>query len=597
MNNKIFPRNLTAQAAYTVPGNPPSTRPESGVANCYPGLEYDHRNLDRRFFPGLIIEYVSQVDASSPQGSLQGARLVVVDTADPELRTHEPRYQERAVKLVAQLRGGDGGRLGAPGTQWFIESINQGGKKIACSGTPKGNLDGTVVWRLIRGLRPEEVTITLSQRQQDATKNKKDKKGKKADHIVLEGWRRHFTDEQTGVISLAYQSGELTQSLCSPWMHDFRDCSCTYWASNHPDLVFPEASPADEILPSGSPAGSIPGETRINWLRSRTLSDAVVSARPSQNENRPYEMNHFEINRQWQDLAIVLENREISRRYLPRSGQTDNAKPFASPEELRDQLIILGGLEHLVALLYLYARYSIITPEEAQKKVRQNTAWQTLPDDVEFVRHHLLEVAISEMQHLRWVNHLLWGIAEANLISGWTYEPDVLKPLLEIPGSDKIPTQAATLSVLDIKTLQLFIDIEEPSGYIDGRYARATATLLQSPYPSHLYQMASSIARDGEQHFLHFRNIQLVLSRYGNTNLPYLRSLTPGDPEDATVQAALGLYKNIIAELFQGYQLGNPLNQGHLASARGQMIELDTIADRLGGRNIGIPFLSLFQST
>src|SRR5579871_5576106 len=150
MNNKIFPRNLTAQAAYTVPGNPPSTRPESGVANCYPGLEYDHRNLDRRFFPGLVIEYISQGDASSPAVALQGARLVEVDTTDPELRTNEPRYQKRAAKLAAQLRGVDGDRLGGPGAPWFIESINQGGKEIACYGGPEGNLDGMVIWRLVR---------------------------------------------------------------------------------------------------------------------------------------------------------------------------------------------------------------------------------------------------------------------------------------------------------------------------------------------------------------------------------------------------------------------------------------------------------------
>src|SRR4051794_34912163 len=57
--NKIFPRNLTAQAAYLVPGNPVVTRPEDAVANCFPGLELDIRNLDRRFFPGLVFNFVT----------------------------------------------------------------------------------------------------------------------------------------------------------------------------------------------------------------------------------------------------------------------------------------------------------------------------------------------------------------------------------------------------------------------------------------------------------------------------------------------------------------------------------------------------------
>ena len=48
MTMRIFPRNLTAHAATQIVGNPVTTRLESGVGNCFPGLEFDHRNLDRR---------------------------------------------------------------------------------------------------------------------------------------------------------------------------------------------------------------------------------------------------------------------------------------------------------------------------------------------------------------------------------------------------------------------------------------------------------------------------------------------------------------------------------------------------------------------
>src|SRR5688572_4605352 len=54
---KIFPRNLTAYADYNVKGNPPISRPESGVDNCFPGLEFDQRNLEEKFFPGLKFEF------------------------------------------------------------------------------------------------------------------------------------------------------------------------------------------------------------------------------------------------------------------------------------------------------------------------------------------------------------------------------------------------------------------------------------------------------------------------------------------------------------------------------------------------------------
>ena len=74
MTDKIFPRNLTARAERRIAGNPDNTRLESGVANCFPGLEFDHRNLDRRFFPGLVFDFNSN---SGPADLLRtGARLV-----------------------------------------------------------------------------------------------------------------------------------------------------------------------------------------------------------------------------------------------------------------------------------------------------------------------------------------------------------------------------------------------------------------------------------------------------------------------------------------------------------------------------------------
>ena len=33
------------------------------------------------------------------------------------------------------------------------------------------------------------------------------------------------------------QPGELTQSLCSPWQNDYRECACYYWAASRPDYV------------------------------------------------------------------------------------------------------------------------------------------------------------------------------------------------------------------------------------------------------------------------------------------------------------------------------------------------------------------------
>src|SRR6266851_1226056 len=149
---KIFPLNLTARAAAVVTGNPVTTRLEGGVGNCFPGLEFDHRNLDRRFFPGLVFA----------MGSAGSAELVAVDDTDPDLSpgTFEglpadapPAAVQTALRTA--LKGADRDALREGG--WTLESITQGGKTI-----PVRNLGGMVVWRLVRSLEPGPVDIVLA---------------------------------------------------------------------------------------------------------------------------------------------------------------------------------------------------------------------------------------------------------------------------------------------------------------------------------------------------------------------------------------------------------------------------------------------------
>jgi len=54
---KIFARNLTARADHVVRGNTASSRPESGVQNCFPGLELDLRNIEQAFLNGTVFEF------------------------------------------------------------------------------------------------------------------------------------------------------------------------------------------------------------------------------------------------------------------------------------------------------------------------------------------------------------------------------------------------------------------------------------------------------------------------------------------------------------------------------------------------------------
>jgi hypothetical protein len=226
---KIFPRNLTARAAYLPIGNPIVTRPEDAVANCYPGLELDVRNLDRRFFPGLVFNFVQPADDSKPGG----AKLAYVDVEeDPDLQLNFKQNRDRvcgqlgisredAEDLIDKLADLESK---AQSGDWFLDWIKQGERTIR---TPS-DVPGLTVWRLIRGLEPGPVSIGLRRRKEGHECH---------EHMELHGWRRLFTDPTTGVISGAYQPGELMQGLCSPWQHDFRDCYCHYWASNRPRCI------------------------------------------------------------------------------------------------------------------------------------------------------------------------------------------------------------------------------------------------------------------------------------------------------------------------------------------------------------------------
>jgi ferritin-like protein len=559
---KVFPRNLTARASVQVIGNPVTTRLESGVGNCFPGLEFDHRNLDRRFFPGLVLEFTAN-----------GIRFLEVDLSDPALAEETNLKQTLAGDIGEQLKQG----------VWFVEKITQRGKTIEMpkQGQP---LDVAMAsWRLVRCLEPGTLAVQLRRRQR-----RDEGQAESGPDIKLTAKRRTYVDPQTGVINGAYRAGELTQSLCSPWMHDFRDCACYYWASNHPDIVLSEDPPGEPTLPSGAPTDPVLALTPIDWLRrDRKKTDP---AQADAGADRQEEIDHYEINQNWQNLAIVLRGREISGIYRPRAS--DPANPFDSPDQLAEQLTKLATLEHAVALEYLYARYSLKDPLKVMAK--------TLKDDLTFVWHEILLVAVSEMRHLRWANQLIWslehaglltrpvgpslGIAEEIPVAVDTLRPPQLPPL----NSDNL-TRPRQLRPLRPDVLQDFISVEQPSGFLDGQYSRVLATLSEKKYPETLEQLAARIIGDGMDHFTRFREIQGVLEKYKKPE-EYLRELQPAPAGHLRGDAALKLYAQITHELQAAYAKGNMEDAAHIAAARGLMFELDRVAKELAAEGFGVQF-------
>jgi hypothetical protein len=575
-SDKIFPRNLTARATYQAPGNPVVTRLEDAVGNCYPGLEIDVRNFDRRFFPGLVFEFVARNDntASYKEPNRYGAWLNYVDyLLDPDLQAETPEAKKLLYAIMMKE-----GTLNAA-RDWYLEWVEQGGKRISMrDSNPDGAqypLDGLYAWRLLRGLAQGPLTIALKRRSDTSDDGL----------ITFHGWRRRFTDETTGVISAAFLPGELLQSLCSPWQHDFRDCACLYWASNHPDVVFAEVAPGEETLPDGSAADPQEHNLRVDWLRADRSKEATAAAGNTIAKNRPYQFDHFQINQEWQRLNVVLENREIDSTFIP--VESEQAPHFDTPEQLAHELReTLGPMELALALEYLYARFSLVSPEMAEK-----SDFGTLRDDVLSARNYLILVASSEMTHLRMVNEMLWILYDAKLIG--SYDP-VLTPAKKLP-SVKGGLRDRALRPLTPRVLDEFVRIERPKNFLDRAYVKVIATLRSDKrYPPSTIELAERIDNDGLNHFEKFSEIQVSFRAYAATGSshPYLRDLTTGDADSA--KEALDLYHEIVAGLGAAYRdyAHNRYDQGapQVKAARTKMKELLDVGEALAAKGIGIPF-------
>src|SRR5258707_787817 len=203
---KLIPRNIAALRRGSTPrmiaGNPVSTRLESGVGNCFPGLECDLRNLERRFFPFIEVDIndnsivIVGVDARGAAADAK-TRGLPADTAK--------RYQTIARDLAAgrswqvrQLKG----TFGPLGELTLVISA------LAPPSMGNGRRPPDA-WTAVRGLTEgTEVVLTL--------------RGPGNAVLELTGNRTRYL-EDNGALAAMFLPGEMTQSLCSPWTHDFRD--------------------------------------------------------------------------------------------------------------------------------------------------------------------------------------------------------------------------------------------------------------------------------------------------------------------------------------------------------------------------------------
>jgi len=237
MNEEITPRNKMAQLHYRAVGNPVNTLPSSAISNCFPGLEYDFKNFWRRVFVGIVLlewdNYVIETDDAHKH--LYQHRLLRVDGRSIVTTVSGPH-----------MPGGSDGPLPISNEPTVVPAVvtmelsnalafvlQRQGEKVICDFTKHQSPDHYPI--------PEDTSKMLQE------------------ELIV---RQIFDGQSLTPSSDFLRPGELTQGLCSPWQHDYRECSCYYWPASRPDYVNIEPTPegisrGDNWLAKGDPR---PGE-------------------------------------------------------------------------------------------------------------------------------------------------------------------------------------------------------------------------------------------------------------------------------------------------------------------------------------------------
>jgi Ferritin-like len=546
-SSKLLPRNVAALRAAQNPqapvrmvaGNSVSTRLESGIGNFFPGLECDLRNLERRFFPFLEVDpnygsnevFVVSVDVqgaadANAAGRLSAADFAIYRTIDGDLA--------RGVSSLIETIDGDFGPLG----RMSIRLADLNGDSFGRGRTAPD------AWTAIRLLKEAaDVTISLT------------RQGGAPGSFTLTAKRAQYLDDN-GAFARMFAPGELTQSLCSPWTHDFRDCACYYWASNHPDVALPPLpSPTDD-----------PTDPRWGLDTAWERSDRSLQSPPAANVDGAdsrvgagsqaiREMAHHEINANWQLLNFVAERRERMTIYAP--GMAPDAAPFPDDASLLAALRYGAGVEIAVMLEYLAAAWSLQKPERLPAALR---------DDVRASFAEIRRIAIGEMRHLRAINDVIFALSA----------PGAMEPALavasDIPFRQPGMFRQHQFRAASLDTIDAFIEIEAPSESVDGLYARVFASLDGRRGAEQQAQSIRTVISEGGDHYQTFKFIREWLGRHAPDTSYLIAPAVPPPADNAAHKTLQQRYQGLLDFLYRGYKMGLPAGGTTVNEARAAML-------------------------
>jgi hypothetical protein len=276
------PKNLAAvhdQLTYRGRSNPPASHPSSAISNCFPGLEFDFRNIWRRMLKGIVLTEHSNLVTSADDpmfGDLVGRRLLAIDNNPVMTQAQGPSIPGRGKSPLPV----DGNPQAVAFMEWsnnFALIQEKQGTMVSCTFT-RDPSDQELLWPLPAGATLATRTVDLEVRRI-------------FDMVEMGG----ATTMRSALDLALAQPGELTQGLCSPWQNDYRECACYYWAASRPDYVNIEPD-AD-----GASRGAM-------WLQKDRAADYVLDDRT---DERLYDYD--DLFREWEKvLRFVIRGRDAS---------------------------------------------------------------------------------------------------------------------------------------------------------------------------------------------------------------------------------------------------------------------------------------------
>ncbi len=555
----ILPRNLTARADHLVAGNPMTARPESGVGNAHPGLEFDVRVLDRHFLPGLKFDF--QYGAGAKLAALVPAE----NPALPAL-TEDDLTQGLFLLLVKARFGKDPTRnavVRLAGVDGYlvlrhIIDLEPGTRTVIVGPLPNSQDDRD---RLVRIQTALETNGALPALQRGD--------GGELVYAMVTGKRDSFLTPDGVIDPDLIPPGELTQNLCSPWQWDFADCYCYYWASSKPDIVV-----------------GITGDAQVlNFQRDRT------EAEPAKPASTPAEwmagnMTETDLILNWETLPIVTSDREgvVPRR--PEWPLIDPAQ-IMTLAQIVQELPSLAGLEHALCVEYLFAKYSIAAPATPPSHWRKGARQRYQ------AQQEIFSIAIDEMRHFRWVNEILRLLGQPPAMAR-----------AEVIGKD-LRREFAPRS-LKPDVLDQFIAIEAPSSIynddpqqLDGMYTRILVSLHHIVMPEQedlrfrLKQLIKTIIDEGGDHWDRFRRVKSHLA--GQKPASYLHQIAaleivPPAPWRSVQSLCDDYYLLLLRALFVTFMLGRKSRGRWLGVSHLAMFALDSAATFLVQNGYGPRF-------